>query len=218
MIIAIIHERCTMEESEPAFNQFVTLEQNQSKKKKIITKKHLILIKSLHPSNSSKTTNEPKSLALDFHLDLREKDRSRALLWPEKDGQRKISLSKGSQITKITLRHRRIRCCIFATSRDNAILSVLRSSLSPCCSFRRRWGKRRTVSVPLVHRSRNSNTKIRTVRIRTHENRQLKRYLREIELLVSLSLSPFLENSTTDWISIRWIKFNWLLNACRDRW
>lgn len=108
MIIAIIHERCTIEESEPAFNQFVTLEQNQSKKKKIITKKHLILIKSLHPSNSSKTTNEPKSLALDFHLDLREKDRSRALLWPEKDGQRKISLSKGSQITKITLRHRRI--------------------------------------------------------------------------------------------------------------
>lgn len=69
-----------MEESEPAFNQFVTLEQNQSKKKKIIiTKKYLILIKSLHPS-SSKTINEPKSLALNFHLDLREKDRSRALL------------------------------------------------------------------------------------------------------------------------------------------
>ena len=42
MIIPTIHERCTMEESEPAFNQLVTLEQNQLKKKKI-TKKHLIL-------------------------------------------------------------------------------------------------------------------------------------------------------------------------------
>lgn len=39
MIIATIHERCTMEESEPAFNQFVTLEQNQSKKKKNNNKK-----------------------------------------------------------------------------------------------------------------------------------------------------------------------------------
>lgn len=57
MIIPTIHERCTMEESELAFNQLVTLEQNQLKKKKNNEKTSHSLISS-PLKQSSKTTNE----------------------------------------------------------------------------------------------------------------------------------------------------------------
>ena len=57
MIIPTIHERCTMEESELAFNQLVTLEQNQLKKKKNNEKtSHFLIFSPL--KKSSKTTNE----------------------------------------------------------------------------------------------------------------------------------------------------------------
>lgn len=115
MIIPTIHERCTMEESEPAFNQLVTLEQNQLKKK--ITKKHLFNLF----TSQTKQQNDQRSRWRSISISISERRPDLAPSFDQRETTRgRTSLSKGSRITEITLRHRRIRCCIFATPRDNA--------------------------------------------------------------------------------------------------
>ena len=106
MIIPTIHERCTMEESELAFNQLVTLEQNQ-------------FFNLFTPQ--TKQQNDQRSRWRSISISISERRPDLAPSFDQRETTRgRTSLSKGSRITEITLRHRRIRCCIFATPRDNA--------------------------------------------------------------------------------------------------
>lgn len=194
MIIPTIHERCTMEESELAFNQLVTLEQNQLKKKKNNEKTSHSLISS-PLKQSSKTTNEVAGARFPSRSP-REGQISRPPLTRERRLEEELRFLKDLGL-------RRLRCAIVVyVVVYSRLLAVMRNFI--CSQIlliallfvsttmgQEKNGQRspRAPQPQLKYQDPNG---------KNNRKSTIKRYLREIELLVSFSLSLFLENSTTD--------------------